>query len=214
MRRHRRVQFGDDSGFSLMEVIVSILIITIVMTAVLSLFMGSVRAATDRDRRSDAVQLATQAMERVRSTPVGAQPSIVSGSVGQVPTAGAGLVVGRSQAEVATQWSRGATPNRPAAPAELATMNQTYQQTPVAPTSTLPFSSLQSVGNQQYTVDTYVGFCYATRSGCTKTAPSPAAVPVYKVVVQVSWDQGQGRVNDYVTSTLMDASTDQIFKGA
>lgn len=210
----RARRLTGDGGFTLMEVIVSILLITIVMTAVLSFFISGVKASADRERRAVAVQVATQQMEVVRAVPVGSQPSTASGTVGQVASGSAGLVLGRSQTAVGTQWAATATSSLPAAPTELSTMNPAYEGSTVSGTVNLPLTvQTQQVGTEKYDVRTYVGFCYASTSGCVKNRVNTSDVPVYKAVVQVSWDQGKGNVKQYVTSTLIDASTDQIYKG-
>ncbi len=211
--RERRPSTAGDDGFTLMEVVVAIALITMVMTAVLTFFVKGVASGADRERRADAVDVATQQIEVVRSVPVGALPSTVSATLGSVPSGTAGLVIGRSQSDVSAQWATTATATKPGAPAELSTMNQAYQAATVSGTLSLPFARTQQVGNQKFDVSTYVGFCYVTTTGCTKAA-AIGSVPMYKVVVQVSWNQGKGNVSQYVTSTLIDASADQVYAGS
>src|SRR5690349_11299915 len=78
----------SDEGFTLVETLVSLALITIVMTAITPFFTGWLRTnGVVRDRQV-AIQLAGDAMERVRAL----DP--------------AGLLDGRSRVAVLGQWSQ------------------------------------------------------------------------------------------------------------
>lgn len=187
-----------DAGFTLLEVVIAISLITIVMTGMLSVFIGGVQSSSDRAWRASAVQLANEQMELVRAVPV---------------ASGAGLVQGRDQTGAQSQWTRAASASYPGVPSQLSRMNVAYQATPVAPASerNLPFTRTAQVGTNTYEINTFVGTCNATRTGgCTKAA-STGSVVMFQVVVQVSWNRGHGQVGDYVVNTLIDPSSDQTY---
>lgn len=186
---------APDAGFTLLEVVIAISLITIVMTGMLGFFISGVRASADREWKSSAVQVANEQMEIVRAVPV---------------VGGAGLVQGRDKTAVTTQWNRGPSATYPGAPSQLAGMNPTWQAAPVASLPNIPLTRTVQVGTQRYEVNTFVGTCRAARTGgCIKTGSS--GVQMYQIVVQVTWNQGHGTLGSYVLNTLIDPSDDPTF---
>ena len=64
----QRTEKGD-GGFTLVETLIAILLITVVMAALLPMFYGTFRATVTTNARSEATSLAVEASEQVRSFP-------------------------------------------------------------------------------------------------------------------------------------------------
>src|SRR4051794_56830 len=79
---------GSEEGFTLLETLVSLALITVVMTAMTPFFTGWLRTTGVTRDRQVAMQLAGDAMERVRALGV------------------TGLLEGRSRVAVLGQWGQ------------------------------------------------------------------------------------------------------------
>lgn len=73
-RLKRRAQSGDESGFGLIEVIVSMGIFAAVTVGLLGGMLQATKTTFDNKQRSIAANLASQEMDRVRSTDVSDLP--------------------------------------------------------------------------------------------------------------------------------------------
>lgn len=62
---------GAESGFSLVELMISLLIISIGISALATVFAASIRTATVAAHRNDAVTLAVRDIETIRAIPYG-----------------------------------------------------------------------------------------------------------------------------------------------
>ncbi len=77
----RRV-FNDESGYSLVEVIVSILLLSVAVTPMVGMFDAALRAATTGSNYDKGRTLANSSMENIKSLPyIKSSPSGVNDSV-------------------------------------------------------------------------------------------------------------------------------------
>jgi type II secretory pathway pseudopilin PulG len=204
----RRAHRNEDGGFTLVEVVISLVLLSLVMSSMAVMLVAGLRNAAGLQRRQVAVTLGQQALEAARALSVTPdQSSCVK------------LLQGRLQMPTDQQWA-GAPSGFTAVTDEVWASN--LCSGPVL----LPFQGLPGtagtatdpvvVGGQSYTVQTYVGTCaLATgRTGCVSSSSAPAGAPtLYRVLADVTWS-GVGcdaATCDYTASTLLDTSSDPQF---
>lgn len=202
----------DDEGFTLVEVIVSLALLTVAATAALYFFVGGTRAVTHQQQSQNAVVVANEAMELAYS--VGAKVSSNT----------SGLLVGRTKADVQAAWASVATEG-------LEGYANTYPGwDPAATAATggddgteddaVKLWKTSELNNLDYTALTLIGPCYRSKSAvdapCGKVGTvEPTSVPtgymrLMRVMVQVTW-QSQSCPEDgcsYQVASLIDPSTD------
>ncbi|MGC9669227.1 putative Ig domain-containing protein [Planosporangium sp. 12N6] len=181
---------APDAGFSLVEMVVSIAVISVVMGALTTFLVTSLSAINQQRSKQTAIQLASSGIEQVRA---------LKGSV--VAAGHAGVAWDRSVPGVARYLAEmkalAAPPSAPPASAPLPTTAEEVR--------------VNGVAYQRYW---YVGECWQARTGgaCTAT-PGPAAVKLLRVVVAVTWpgpERWCGRAAcAYLTSTLVSAVPDE-----
>ncbi|WP_307872953.1 putative Ig domain-containing protein [Paractinoplanes ovalisporus] len=179
-----------DDGFTMIEVLVSIAIISVVMLSLASFFVISMRIIHLQGDRQAAIQAAGDAMERVRGLQVSA------------------MLTGRDQASSLTQWA-----NPAAGVAGLLTDTMEYDESalpgsgPAAPLPTT-YRSLRLSGIE-YRQNWYIGSCVSKNNGtCGKGGNGPE---FYRVIIAVTWTDKYCR-NDacsYVTSELIAKNTEE-----
>lgn len=188
----------DESGFTLVEVIVSIVLIGIVMTSLVTFFVSSVTAVNNLASRQLGAQLADDASERVRALK------------------STQLVTGRDHQSVDAQWDSAV----PAVAGYLSGTTRVWDGTAAYPsgaTATLPTSPTQAivVGGLTYWQNWYVGTCWQPKvSSGEVTCAATGTVRFFRVVVAVTWQDKHCAASTcaYVTSTLVNsASTDPVF---
>jgi prepilin-type N-terminal cleavage/methylation domain-containing protein len=194
-----------DGGFSLVEVLVAIVVISTVMAAVAPFLVQSVSLVGQQRTQQIAVQVANDALERARALRASS------------------LLSGRDAQETDRQWR--------AAPAAvvpyLADMLQASDGgAPAgnggdAPLPTAP--NEVSVGGATYEQNWYVGTCWQGKavpglpvvavSGCGALESAAADVPFYRVVVSVTWNHKSCPAGAcvYVASTLASIGDDARF---
>lgn len=202
----------DDEGFTLVEVIVSLALLTVTATAALYFFVGGTRAVSHQQQSQNAVVVANEAMELAYS--VGAK----------VASNTSGLLVGRTEADVQAAWASVATEG-------LEGYANTYPGwDPAATAATggddgteddaVPLRRTSELNNLDYTALTLIGPCYRSKSAvdapCGRVGTvEPTSVPtgymrLMRVMVQVTW-QSQSCPEDgcsYQVASLIDPSTD------
>ncbi len=213
MRAFRHARHGratGDGGFTLIEVIVSLVLLSLIMSAVTTLFIRSQKSSVGLQDRQAAVPVATQAMDIARTIPA-ARDSAGNSS----------LVGGRTQAAVTAQWASVA--GLPGV--DLSDTYATWDTTATAgSTPVLPLATTVLISGKAYDVKSLVGVCYRADvdSDCLKLsgqATPPATTPagqvlLYRVIIVVSFktpDGGCASGCTYVTSTLIDPSADPTF---
>lgn len=195
---------GDrlDAGFSLLEALVGILLLTVAVVAAVPLVLHVLQATAELDARRTAVTLASERLEQVR----GVRPSQ--------------LVAGRHAADVAALV---ASPGLVDLSREVtATGNSDPTAASGSPAATVPLTQQQSVHGVTFTLETYVDVCYLSStgsSGSTCTADASNGTREWRVSVDVSWPRTPGTHCasarpgrcEHVASTLVDPSTDPVF---
>jgi prepilin-type N-terminal cleavage/methylation domain-containing protein len=211
----RRTRALADEGFTLLETIISIAMISVV-TASLTMFYTQSNGATAQQSQTQvANQLASTAMEQVSLLP------------------GTALVFGRPASCVASQWSAasavpGVTPyltlmqqvsdvslgSIACLPAQLST-----ESLPTVQTAT----SKVNGATMTFTQNFYVGLCWQATNvaACVKPAGTMPAttVPMLRVVIAVTWASARCRATSgtcsFVTDTLVTQNlTDLTFEMA
>ncbi|GIH89966.1 putative Ig domain-containing protein [Planobispora siamensis] len=205
-----RLRAGDDSGFTLIEVLIAMAVIGTVMAALAVFFTNSLHFSGQQRDKQVAIQLAGDAIERARALK------------------GTALPAGRSQTKTMAQWNSAPAAVRPylltTEPAWDLLLDASSGAGDTAPLPTAP--NVVKVNGVEYTQNWYVGRCIqqgrpttAPERACTSPAapdPAPASadVPFYRVVASVTWKDAacEGGECAYVTSTLMSAAGDALFK--
>lgn len=196
----------DQSGFTLVEVVVAIALIGILSAAAVSFFVSGVASMSEQQRKQGAVSLANSAIDKARS--------VAPGGVDASGTSG--LVKGRSQAAVNASWTAAAALN----PDDVADMNPAWDTvgTPSATDQWVPITQAQKIDSQPYTVTTLIGTCYRaktpsqTSSSCTKAKSASTDITLYRVRVVVSWaENAKATPKTYRLATLVDPSVDPIW---
>ncbi len=184
-----------DEGLSLIEVMVSLLVLAVVMAAAASFFINSLRSTDSQGQRQIAVTLANQALEQTQS---------------QTPAA---LLTGRTQSSVQALL---ATPGAAALTAQDFTSSGNYDPSPIGPPA-IPTTVTQVANGTSYTIRTFIDICYLASGGgsCGRTS-SAGATQLYRITVDVTWSGGKGSQCsggcDYSASTIIDAHGEPTFK--
>lgn len=199
LRTRMRAGSENESGFSLVEVIVAMVILGILTTAALGLYITSIQSAATLQRREIAVTVASQAMESVAATPVAA------------------LYDGRSKAAVTAQWASNAT---------VSGLGQTVlnwdSAVPLSPAIAIPLTQSVTFSGTDFTVTTLIGTCYQRVAGpgaggdCgVVSSPAASFTALERVMVVVTWAAGESCATGacrYETTTLIDSHADQQWK--
>ena len=203
-----------DSGFSLIEVIMAIIVIGIISTASLSIYLQSMNSASTQQRREIAITIANQTMENVNVWSTATDPD--SGV--------SALYAGRTEPRVRQFWIAN----------ELVSgVSQTYPmwdpRLPAVPAlpealAIKPSDPVVRSGTE-FTVGTLIGTCYQLKTGgdCTRipgwsgyplaisAANAALYTPLTRVIVIVRWTAG-GVCDSggcmYQTATLIDLNSD------
>lgn len=203
---------GDrDGGFTMIEVVVSLVLLALIMSAVIGLFVRMLHSSSGMQGRQAAVPVANQALDYARSIP----PLRDS-------TGNSKLVAGRYQSAVTAQWAAAASLTG----VDLSGTYPTWDTTATASsTPNLPITTTVLVSGKSYSVQTLVGICYRTgaTSPCTKLSsyatppatPPAGSVALYRVIIAVTFttpgDDTCSAGCTYVASTLIDPSSDPTF---
>ncbi|MFI7598751.1 putative Ig domain-containing protein [Actinoplanes sp. NPDC049681] len=215
----RRMRASGDGGFSLIEVLMAIAVITTVMTAAAPFLVTSVVATDSQSGQNVAIQLATDALERARAL----TPSSLLSGRGELAVkkqwTDAPAAVKRHLDKMRIAWGEGLTGSSAGTDAPLPTAAYTVpKQQPTDPT---------------YQQSWYVGKCWQAKLTSAATPdPSTGAVPVgectapadpsviptgpefVRVLVAVTWTQRRPCPENacvYVASMLASVGADPTF---
>ncbi len=198
----------DEAGFTLVEVVISMVLLSILLSSVAVLFIGGIKHGAGLQKRQTAVVLAQQAIESARAV------TATADSQGCVK-----LLQGRTKALIDAQWST--------APSGVTSVtDEAWTPTGCSGPIILPLQGAVAglgsvsdpvvVGGQSYTLTTYVGTCVLTaaRDACLQATAVPGGTTtMYRIVARVTWT-GTGcdaGTCAYSTSTLVDSSPDPVF---
>ncbi|OLB65213.1 MAG: hypothetical protein AUI10_07755 [Actinobacteria bacterium 13_2_20CM_2_72_6] len=182
----RRIRtHATDEGFTLVEVIVSIALMSIVMTALTTFFVTTVSATGQQSGRQAAIQLAQDAVELARA---------VKGSA---------LLTGRDKCGACAAPVTGVAPY-------LADVEE--WDYPTGATAQLPTTATGADANGiHYLQNWYVGKCWQPiAGGACQSDPGTGPVLFYRVIAAVTWPERHcpGGTCSFVTSTLVTSALD------
>jgi prepilin-type N-terminal cleavage/methylation domain-containing protein len=199
-----RARAATEEGFTLVEVIIALVLMSVVMSSIAVFFVGSVRHGAGLQRRQAAVAVAGQALEAARAV------SALPDSAGCVK-----LLQGRTQSLVDAQWA--------SAPStvDLSTTAKGVMPASCGSTAIVPLTGVARamgtvvdpivLNGLPYTVRTFIGTCKLTGStgGCTTSGTGST---LYRIVVAVTWTgAGCAGTCQYTTSSLVDPSSDPVY---
>jgi type II secretory pathway pseudopilin PulG len=196
-KRPRALEHASDAGITLIEVLVSSMLIGILMTAMTAFFVSTVSATGRQGGQQVAAQLADDATELVRAL------------------RGSAVAAGRDKTSSDSQW---AGPVAGVAP-YLADMQETWDTTATFPSGAsapLPTTAKYvTIDGVSYGQNWYVGRCWQPQAGgdCDAT-PTTGDVELFRVVVAVIWSERHcaSSTCSYVTATLVSgASGEPVF---
>lgn len=197
---------GDDSGFTLLEVVLSLAMLGVVATGALYFFVGAQKSVSQQQRAQTAVTVANEAMEAafgVDARTSGSDPSAV--------------VKGRTKAASQTAWTTATSYGLTGVASSYLAWDSTAT---TASTPLIPITATRTLDNIPYTVYTLVGSCYrstsSTSDDCVRpTTTEPTSVPansakMYRVMVLVTWSGASCTAGtcSYQTQSLVDPNTD------
>jgi prepilin-type N-terminal cleavage/methylation domain-containing protein len=178
---------SSEAGFSLVEVLVSLAVISTVLASSVPFFVSVMRLVGDQGQRQVAAQLALDGVERARGLK---GPALLAGrgpcgASCPVPVAGVAGYLADTE-----RWDAPATGGAPSLP---------------RPGDGPQTTSLGGIGYQQYW---YVGRCWQPVGGGACRASSSDPVPLVRVVVAVTWpgQQCSQQVCSHVTAALFAAN--------
>ena len=200
--RHNTDTQDRDGGFLLLETMISISLITVIMGALGMLYVTTLSVASHQRARATAVQVATTAMDALRSHDASS------------------LVTGRDSVSVATEMASAQARSAPVS-GYLSGMTSAVDSQATTGSGATAFvptvGTTVTVGSTTFTVTRYLGQCYdvADASGtdsCTSSS-STSSVPYLRAVIAVSWPGSGCTLSSctYVTSGLFSATTDPTF---
>ncbi len=190
-------QRAPEAGSTLLEILVAVALVGILMTALTTFFVTTVSTTSKQRGKQAAIQLADNAIERVRAV------------------RGSAVTAGRDRTSTDNQW---AAPASGVAP-YLADMVRAWDASAVFPggaTAPLPTSAAAvPVSGVSYRQNWYVGKCWQPPAGgdCG-AAQTVGSIEFFRVVIAVTWPAKYcaGGTCSYVTSTLVsDASREPVF---
>ena len=185
-RRHPLPGGARDEGFTLVEVLVSLALMTITMTALTTFFVATGQAANQQSGRQVGAQLAQDAIEQARALK------------------GSAIITGRAQCGGTNTC---ATPVAGVAP-YLADVEEWDHPSGTAQLPTTPKTvTLNGLG---FTENWYVGRCWqATAGGACLKAQSTGPTLMYRVIVAVAWSEKHCAASacSFVASTLINSAS-------
>ncbi len=214
LRRLRAGATGDE-GITLLEVVISLLIIAVVMSSAAGFFINGLRSTGGQSSRQVAISLTNQQLETVTAIPAN---QLLTGRTSAAVTAllatdTGGVLTGRDDTSNSTTASYDYDPTATAA------------STPTVPTTTTVKQN-----NVSYTIRTFIDPCWlptgtststnATRNlACVASSSPPSGAPSvsmeYRVTVATGWVGGPSTncaggcsFND---STIIDPNSDPAF---
>jgi prepilin-type N-terminal cleavage/methylation domain-containing protein len=199
----------DDSGFTLIEVVVAVVILAIVSASALAFAIQGLKGTHVQERVEIATTVATRAMEAVRAYNIIEDPGSHKSS----------LYNGRTKTAVQGAWAD----NAAAAPALSGTYAEWDTSISSGETPAVPISQDVEFGDTTYTVVTLVGRCFIPATGdrsCQLVSGRPSAsggwdvawsapagsTEMMRATIIVRWTAGEGCADGctYTISNLIE----------
>jgi Tfp pilus assembly protein PilV len=180
----------------MVEMMISLVIIAIVMTAAIAFFVNGLRSDSGQRQRQEGIYLADQQMQTVQAIPAH------------------DLVFGRSLTaqQTALTSSLGSALNL-SAQSDMTSAASYDSDTNDA--TLIPFAQTQTVNHVTYTLSTFVYACHVSSGNGSKCGPTATtgSTQELRVTVASSWTSNASCSNGchYATSTLIDPNSDQTF---
>jgi prepilin-type N-terminal cleavage/methylation domain-containing protein len=192
----RRADVGD-GGFSMVEMMVSIVVIAIVATASVAFFIENLQGVNSQRQHQEAVYLADQQLESIESLPV------------------LKLVHGRPKSSVQALYSTAAATALGISAQDDVTSNSNWDSTATSLANvTVPLTSTQTVNNVAYNLTTFIDACYySVSSGVCGPTSSASTNQEYRASIYETWTSPGTCKNgcSYSTRTLIDPTSDPTF---
>ena len=220
--RRRRASADLDAGFTLIEVIVALMLLTIVLMAGGAFMIRSISTSSTLTGRQGAVMVANQVLEQIHAVNATFDSDAVA-------TRTSPLVYGRGKSDVVAQWAASGldvsqttyTGNYTGTGTAAVLDANTYQT--ASSTPTVPLQRTIVLGGRSYTVNALIGTCVQA-AGAADCGLYDASMLTYdelfRVVVRVTWAPGAGRTCtstaacSYGVSTLIDPTPDPTFNAS
>ena len=186
-----------NDGFVLLEAVVAIALIIVVMTALTSFFVVTIKVNREQQNAQVAAQIATSGMALVHSV---RGPAVISG---------------RDTVSSTTQWNA-LSSDVSSYLAGSVMASDPAAATGSGPTATLPTTAQDTtVDGLTYHMSWYIGSCWQPAAGgdCDQTS-TVGAIPMYRVVVAVTWAEAAcvNSLCTYADATLASSvPTDPVF---
>ncbi|HTR71275.1 MAG TPA: prepilin-type N-terminal cleavage/methylation domain-containing protein [Mycobacteriales bacterium] len=211
-RRFACRQDGGDQGFSMVEMIVALIVISIVATASVGFFVSNIRGLNNQRQHQEAVNLANQQLETIEAISVAPSQDVTTGVNN--------LVRGRTKSEVQTVLFGSAAATALNISGQDDTTNSGNWDSTATTTGneTVPATTPQTVNSVLYTSYNFIDVCWysVTDAACgpTKTpADGSTTTQEYRVTVYETWTSpgACSSACSYSTSTLIDPTADPVF---
>ena len=196
----------NDAGFTLVEVVVTMVIIGVLGLSAAYLSIRGTQTSSSQQRASLGMTVAVQAMEDVIARQAQTEPS----------TGVTALVTGRHSAAVTSAWQSSSDHVIAQSMYPLVDSAAAASATP-----RVPITATRTLDGTNFTVVTLIGSCYrASASGACATivglpnrptTPPTGRFEAIRVAVIVEWTAGSGCSNDpcsYELVTLIDTNLD------
>jgi prepilin-type N-terminal cleavage/methylation domain-containing protein len=202
-----------DRGFTLVEVMVALALLTILMMSGGVFMMRATFTSSALNGRQSAVSVANQVLEGVRAVDPTFDNDPDKGGISP-------LVYGRARSSVVAQWTSAAALGVDVSQTYTGSGSTTYDEAAYdSGTHTLSFPLQQTIvsGNRSFVTSILVGPCTQDDAGgaCTK---GTTGVLMYRVVVLVQWQGGNDGCSSagcsYSAATLVDPSRDPQFNSS
>ncbi len=205
---------APDAGFTLVEVMVALVLLSIVLVAAGGFMIKAMSSSSELSGRQGAVTVANQVMERVRAV----NPTFDKAGISP-------LVYGRGQAASTALWTVAAAAGLDVGNTYTGDGLTAYDAATYASSGVLNVPLDQNVqqGSQLYRVRTLIGTCVAVKTVTSVLSPTVTnpctrgliGYELFRVIVWVTWTPASGSCSgtscSFTSSTLIDPTTDPVF---
>lgn len=200
------VREAVSAGFSMVEVMVSLLIIAIITTAAVAFIVSSLGGSSAQKERQQAIFVADQQMEQIKALPT-SEISLTNDS--------SALVEGRTLAMVQTLWGQAAANdlNIPQQDDETSDLDYDPQAGQAGETLAVPTMPTVAKGGLTYQLYNFIDVCWLNDATQTcGTSETSTTTLDYRATVDVTWTSKTCKSGcSYSDSTIIDPALDPTF---